>query len=293
MTSDKIPNYENNGGKVLRFQTPNCNHSGKGEGNNRQTILIVLNTPIAPDASPSFERLWHCSQTRICADGGANRLFHYNKDYIPDRIRGDLDSLDDATKRHYESKGVSVEMDPCQDTNDLDKALQVCLNVDIDKTELAKQQSVPSSRIFIYGGFGGRFDQEMASFAALYKWAHQFDHQMFLYSEETCAWLIPSGITCEIQLPCYGRHEPTNIDNSTPLVVEGPTCGLIPLGCRCDSIVTSGLKWDLDGNMPMEFGGLVSSSNHIMEKVVTVKASHPIVFTAELQHLSRDPPIAL
>lgn len=72
------------------------------------------------------------------------------------------------------------------------------------------------------------------------------------------------------------------------MVAEGPTCGLIPVGCRCDSIVTSGLKWDSDGSMPMEFGGLVSSSNRIMEKVVTVKASHPIVFTAELQHLSRE-----
>lgn len=157
--------YENNGGKILRFQTPNCNNSSKREGNNRRTILIVLNTPIAPDASPSFEPLWHCSQTRICADGGANRLFHHNKDFIPDRIRGNLDSLDDAVKKYYESNGVSVEKDPCQDTNDLDKALQVCLNVDIDKTELAEQQSISSPRISIYGGFGGRFDQEMASFA--------------------------------------------------------------------------------------------------------------------------------
>ena len=69
------------------------------------------------------------------------------------------------------------------------------------------------------------------------------------------------------------------------IVGEGPTCGLIPIGCRVDSIKTSGLKWDLDGNMPLEFGGLVSSSNRIMEPVLTVESSQPVVFTAEITSL--------
>jgi len=66
------------------------------------------------------------------------------------------------------------------------------------------------------------------------------------------------------------------------MVGEGPTCGLIPLGCRCESITTSGLMWDLDGTTPLVFGGLVSSSNRIMEPVVKVSSSHPIIFTAEI-----------
>jgi len=230
------------------------------------TALIVLNYPI-PNQSPLLDHLWKTSGTRIAADGGANRLYQYSKDLIPDRIRGDLDSLSPSVRSFYENQQVSVEQDFCQDTNDLDKALQVLVQED---------DSTTVDRVIIYGAFGGRFDQEMASFAALYKWAKFFGGQLYLYSDETCAFLIPANTECEIRLPFYD-----DCHQSQPLG-EGPTCGLIPLGCRCESIVTSGLKWDLDGSMPLEFGGLVSSSNRVMESSVKVVSSHPIVFTAEL-----------
>jgi thiamine pyrophosphokinase len=258
-----------------------------------KSILIILNMPIHKQHSPSFEQLWQCSQHRICADGGANRLYHYNKDYIPNRIRGDLDSLDASVAEYYKAKDVIVERDPCQDANDLDKALQVCLEVmatkedDDDANSSNKTDSLPP-RIYVYGAFGGRFDQEMASFAALYKWANHFHWQMYLYGEETCAFLIPANTPCEIRLAFHDGKEPdtaavNNETDSLLLVGEGPTCGLVPLGCRCESIITNGLKWDLDGTMPLEFGGLVSTSNRIMKERVTVTSSHPVIFTAELQ----------
>jgi thiamine pyrophosphokinase len=243
-----------------------------------RTALIVLNYPI-PSRSLLLDHLWKTSSTRIAADGGANRLYQYSKELIPDKIRGDLDSLDPSVRAYYEKQRVSVEQDFCQDTNDLDKALQALVTDD---------SSSNVDNVVIFGAFGGRFDQEMASFAALYKWAPLFHGQLYLYSDETCAFLIPANQECEIRLPYYGatpkKHsenddEPTN---DTIEIGEGPTCGLIPLGCRCDSIVTKGLKWDLDGTTPLEFGGLVSSSNRVMEPMVKVLASHPVVFTAEL-----------
>lgn len=235
------------------------------------TALIILNYPI-PSKSLLLDHLWKTSGMKVAADGGANRLYEYSKEYIPDRIRGDLDSLNPQVRAYYESKEVSVEQDFCQDTNDLDKALQVLVN--------NKTNTKTFDRVVIYGAFGGRFDQEMASFAALYKWAPHFQSQLYLYSDETCAVLIPANTDCEIRLPFYHDH---TIDQSSTLDIgEGPTCGLIPLGCRCDSVVTAGLKWDLDGTMPLEFGGLVSSSNRIMEPSVKVLSSHPLVFTAEL-----------
>jgi thiamine pyrophosphokinase len=237
-----------------------------------KTALIILNYPI-PSKSLLLKHLWKTSSTRIAADGGANRLYEYSKELIPDRIRGDLDSLDASVRAYYESQSVSVEQDFCQDTNDLDKALQILVSDD-------KDSSTTVDRVVIYGAFGGRFDQEMASFAALYKWAPNFNGQLYLYSDETCAFLIPANKDCEIRLPFYGTTH--NVEKLERDIGEGPTCGLIPLGCRCESIVTSGLKWDLDGTMPLEFGGLVSSSNHIMEPTVKVFASHPLIFTAEL-----------
>ena len=105
---------------------------------------------------------------------------------------------------------------------------------------------------------------------------------MYLYSGETCAFLIPANIPCEIRLPFYDDHNLEDDSTIQQIIGEGPTCGLIPLGCRCESISTTGFKWDLDGSIPMEFGGLVSTSNRIMKPVSTVSSSHPIVFTAEL-----------
>mmetsp|Transcript_33468 Transcript_33468/g.37564 ORF Transcript_33468/g.37564 Transcript_33468/m.37564 type:complete len:355 (+) Transcript_33468:87-1151(+) len=266
-----------------------------------ERILIILNYPI-PKLSPLFDHLWNSSTIRIAADGGANRLYDYTKElgleYIPNRIRGDLDSLKPTVRSYYEDQhNVIIEQDPCQDTNDLDKALQICCssNNGNDNNDNGNDRCV-----IIYGAFGGRFDQEMASFAALYKWAPKINYQLYLYSDETCAFLIPANIKCEIRLPYYNDthnfeekdkkvddendndDDDDDDDDIAKMVGEGPTCGLIPLGCRCESITTSGLMWDLDGTTPLVFGGLVSSSNRIMEPVVKVSSSHPIIFTAEI-----------
>jgi len=242
-----------------------------------RTALIILNYPI-PSNSLLLNHLWKTSSTRIAADGGANRLYEYSKELIPDRIRGDLDSLNPAVRAYYETRRVSVEQDFCQDTNDLDKALKV-LVADRDKHDNTVD------RVVIYGAFGGRFDQEMASFAALYKWAPKFNGQLYLYSDETCAFLIPANKDCEIRLPFYDTHTLGKQEKNGDIqreIGEGPTCGLIPLGCCCESVVTSGLEWDLDGTVSLEFGGLVSSSNRVIEPIVKVFASQPLIFTAEI-----------
>mmetsp|Transcript_11063 Transcript_11063/g.22319 ORF Transcript_11063/g.22319 Transcript_11063/m.22319 type:complete len:376 (+) Transcript_11063:24-1151(+) len=251
-----------------------------------RTALIVLNYPI-PKTSILLEHLWKTSSTRIAADGGANRLYDYSKDLIPDRIRGDLDSLDPKVRAFYErqSQPVSVEQDFCQDTNDLDKAMQVL--VDDGNGDGNGDGDGCYDRVVVYGAFGGRFDQEMASFVALYKWAPRFRGQVYLYSDETCAFLIPANTDCRVRLPFYGTHTLDNNNNDggdDPRLEmgEGPTCGLIPLGRPCESIVTSGLQWDLDGSTPLEFGGLVSTSNRVVKPTVRISASHPVVFTAEL-----------
>jgi thiamine pyrophosphokinase len=238
-----------------------------------KTALIVLNYPMQSPPSSLFTKLWALSSGHICADGGANRLYQATKrlgdkntNYIPDLIRGDLDSLLPDVRQYYQGLGVRIEEDPCQDTNDLDKALQVCHKA--------------YSRILVFGAFGGRFDQEMASLQALYKWGSTFDNQIFLYTDETMGFLIPANVKVEIRLPYYGEDDATTTHDLE--MGEGATCGLIPLGGRVDSIATSGLKWDLDGTIPLEFGGLVSTSNRMMQSVVTVESSHPVVFTAEV-----------
>jgi thiamine pyrophosphokinase len=242
------------------------------DNDDAKTALIVLNSPIHNPPTPLFDKLWQMANFRVCADGGANRLFDATNgnDFIPNLIRGDLDSLRSDVRDHYAEKGSRIEKDPSQDTNDLDKCLQI-----LHKEWL--NQNCCNYRICIYGAFGGRFDQEMASIQALYNWRQVFQNRLFLYDDRTSAFLLSEGVINEIRLPFYGERSATETD-----IGDGPTCGLIPIGSRCESVKTTGLKWNLNGDVPLEFGGLVSTSNRVMEAVVTVQTSRPIVFTAEV-----------
>jgi thiamine pyrophosphokinase len=95
------------------------------------------------------------------------------------------------------------------------------------------------------GAFGGRFDQEISGIHALYKWRSAVDRLVLLGGENIATLLAP------------GKH--TIVPQKD---VEGPTCGLLPLGGKVDKVITKGLHWDLH-NQSLEFGGLVSSSNRM------------------------------
>eukprot|EP00550_Attheya_septentrionalis_P012244 CAMPEP_0198305626 /NCGR_PEP_ID=MMETSP1449-20131203/58004_1 /TAXON_ID=420275 /ORGANISM="Attheya septentrionalis, Strain CCMP2084" /LENGTH=277 /DNA_ID=CAMNT_0044008161 /DNA_START=211 /DNA_END=1041 /DNA_ORIENTATION=- len=250
---------------------------------NTATALVILNSPITRPPSRLFQKLWAMSSFRICADGGANRLYDATvsfssgdastaaTQYVPNMIRGDLDSLRPDVRAYYESMGSVVEQDHCQDTNDLDKALQAVQRNAVHMRENNNNNnSTPNNtfRVCIYGAFGGRFDQEMASIQALYKWSEPFLNHLTLYSDETCAILLPALVKNQIRLPLSNADLSSSSsygDTSERIGREGPTCGLIPIGGRCESVRTTGLKWNLDGTTPLEFGGLVSSSNHVTE----------------------------
>jgi len=114
-----------------------------------QTALIVLNTPFQTRRShdedgeedlPGVLRvLWKASSYRVCADGGANRLFdavesarrrHDTDDddhpeWTPDLVTGDLDSIRPEVRQFYESRGVSIIPVEDQDLHDLDVSVQV------------------------------------------------------------------------------------------------------------------------------------------------------------------------
>jgi thiamine pyrophosphokinase len=171
-----------------------------------------------------------------------------------------------------------VEEDSDQNTNDLDKALQLIRS----RRDEIWSGDCSNKRVCVYGAFGGRFDQEMGCIQGLFNWSETFDHKLFLFDDNTCAFLLPEVITNEIRLPFYGEAPANQQESmSDDLVGEGPTCGLIPIGHRCEFVHTTGLKWDLGGSA-LEFGGMVSTSNRAMEEVITVQTSHPLVFTAEI-----------
>jgi len=281
--------------------------SETGTSGTTKTALVILNSPIRRPPSPIFDRLWSISHFRICADGGANRLYDAtnqddndveNEDdrttktsYVPDMIRGDLDSLLPDVSSFYQQKGVIVQRVADQDSSDLDKALEAVLNwytsqaTNTDGGDATTDQRL---NVYIYGAFGGRFDHEMSAIGALYRWGPSFQNRLFLYDDGNCAFLLPPDTEVQIRLPrpdggdAHDDGDDGGGERPATMVGEGPTCGLLPIGCRCDAVTTTGLEWNLDGLTPLEFGGLVSTSNRVVGEVVTVRSSHPLVFTAEM-----------
>lgn len=185
---------------------------------------------------------------------------------VPDLIIGDLDSITDETKAYYRDVRTVQVID--QDRNDLDKALEAAASY---------------RRVVVFGVFGGRLDQQMASIQALYCYP---DREIFLYDDTSMAVLVPAGETSIILATTGGAAESTTTTGTTnntqhAVVSEGPTCGLIPVGRPVRSMTTTGLQWNLH-KQGMEFGGLVSTSNRVVNREVKIVSSEPFVFTAEL-----------
>lgn len=112
----------------------------------------------------------------------------------------------------------------------------------------------------------------MASIHAAFKWRTAFD-RIVLLTGDTIATLLdgPASHTLHVV--------PT---------VEGPICGLIPIGGPVDSVTTTGLKWNLS-NQRMEWGVLTSTSNEIDPSfggVVTVETSQPLLWTCTLSKVN-------
>ena len=223
-----------------------------------------------------LKNLWTKASGCYCADGGANRLYDsFSTDtertlYIPSLIIGDLDSLRKDVWTFYESNGCTVEqIDDC-DTTDLEKCLLHIFHEQKQEvgtsggTKGGTKGSLFSGAhdldVVLIGAFGGRFDHTMASIQALYKWS------------SCCRSLViadTASVTCLLQ---SGKHRIDLVSG------EGPHCGLLPVGCACDSVTTTGLQWNLF-EQRIAFGELISTSNICVGSVITVETSCPVIWT--------------
>lgn len=191
--------------------------------------LIVLNQHL-PRFTPL---LWEHAQFRICADGGANRLYDelpsffpdedvlsIRKKYKPDVIKGDMDSVRGDVRNFYFNLGTEIlDVSHDQDTTDLHKC--VAHIHDLPNLENA------NLCILVVGALGGRFDHEIGNINVVCR----FSTTRIVLLNDDCLILL---------LPSTHRHE-IHIQSS----VEGPHCGLIPIGSPSSKTTTTGLHWEL------------------------------------------------
>uniref|UniRef100_A0A0D9V0S3 Thiamine pyrophosphokinase n=2 Tax=Leersia perrieri TaxID=77586 RepID=A0A0D9V0S3_9ORYZ len=232
--------------------------------------LVVLNQNL-----PRFmPRLWTHAKLRICADGGANRIFdemfqltneqdyeRVRNRYIPEIIEGDMDSIRPEVKRFYSSQGSQIsDKSHNQETTDLHKCISRIhrSTSDHEKTNLC---------VLVTGALGGRFDHEAANINILYLFS---DMRIVLLSDDCLIRLLPKTHKHDIY-----------IESS----VEGPHCGLFPVGAPSGSTTTTGLKWNLS-EAKMRFGSMISTSNIVHAEKVTVQSDADLLWTISLRNLT-------
>ncbi|KAL5561479.1 hypothetical protein UlMin_031226 [Ulmus minor] len=232
------------------------------------TYALVLLNQRLPTFAPL---LWKHARLRLCADGGANRvydeipLFFPREDasvvrsrFKPDVIKGDMDSVRTEVLDFYSNMGTEIlDESEDQDTTDLDKCVRYVRDFapNLDKSNLC---------ILVAGALGGRFDHEMGNINVLCRYPTL---RMILLSEDCLIYLLPKT-----------HHHEIHIQTS----IEGPHCGLIPIGMPSGSTTTTGLQWDLT-ETEMKFGGLVSTSNIAKEEKITVRSETDLLWTISIK----------
>ncbi|KAL2345408.1 hypothetical protein Fmac_006693 [Flemingia macrophylla] len=229
--------------------------------------LIVLNQSL-PRFAPL---LWDHASVRVCADGGANRVYdemplffphqqpsHIRTRYKPDVIKGDMDSIRKEVLDFYAKLGTKIiDESHDQDTTDLHKCVAYIrdLTPDTDQSTLC---------ILVAGALGGRFDHEIGNINVLCRFSNT---RIILLSDDCLIHLLPKNHCHKIFIQSS---------------VEGPHCGLIPIGMPSGSSTTTGLKWDLK-DTAMRFGGLVSTSNIVKGEIVTVQSDSDLLWTISIK----------
>ncbi|KAK5062999.1 hypothetical protein LTR84_005075 [Exophiala bonariae] len=235
--------------------------------------VIVLNQPVNKNA---LNAVISTASLLVCADGGADRLLAYEQQTgttatgsapngssndnnshkgqyrhrLPDAIIGDLDSLSRRAEEHYRERGVLVVKDPDQYSTDFTKCL----------SWIRGTMGDAPMDVVVLGGLGGRVDQGFSQIHHLFMAENDpslLRGRIYLLSEQSLSFVLANGQNLVYVEPGYFAE---NI-------------GIIPVLGKT-LLTTKGLEWDVE-NWPTEFGGQVSTSNHIRSDVIEIAFEGP------------------
>ncbi len=137
-----------------------------------------------------------------------------------------------------------------------------------------RQRRMPRQDVVVMGGLGGRADQAFSQLHHLYAASQDPSlstlGQMYLVTPESIIILLEKGLN-RISTPIGPGRFTENV-------------GIIPIA-RPSVITTQGLRWDVT-DWPTEFGGQISTSNHIQRNFVEVETTERVLFTLELAPLN-------
>lgn len=122
-------------------------------------MTIILCNGEFPVHSSALNALNNAKQI-VCCDGAATKLLQYGR--IPDAIVGDLDSISEELKLRFSDR---LHQSTCQETNDLTKAVNYCIQKGISKVK-------------ILGATGLREDHTLGNISLLVEYASKIKVEM-------------------------------------------------------------------------------------------------------------------
>jgi thiamine pyrophosphokinase len=233
-------------------------------------------------------------------DPGTPRSSHMGSTRTPDAIVGDLDSLSDNTRQVYASMGVQIVEDKSVDTTDFAKCLGYLRRGWRERSALP---GMPTSLdVVVLGGLSGRVDQGMSALHHVYLAERELDERgevrgeveererwqgkTYLLSRQSLTFALCTGRNVlhlgqegvesgeqRFRMNAEGMSSRAAVfgeraSAKTPSDAFGENIGILPLRGPC-KITTKGLEWDVT-RWHTEFGGQVSTSNHIRSGTVEI-----------------------
>lgn len=179
------------------------------------------------------------------ADGGSKHLYRLN--HLPDRVIGDMDSLQPEIRVWLTENQVPFNQHPpAKDETDLELALL-----------LAAAQ--PDADIWLFGLLGGRLDQTLANIFLLTHPALA-DKKVQLITPTERAWLV---------------RQQTEIVGQV-----GDLVSLIPLAGDAQGVTATGLQWRLQ-NETLHVGQARGVSNRLTAEKATVQVENGLLLCVQ------------
>ncbi|THD21658.1 thiamine pyrophosphokinase 1 [Fasciola hepatica] len=204
--------------------------------------------------------LTHGSASVVAFVDGFANLVHqgsYGKDYLPNFVTGDFDSITPETLAFYQSQeSVSVIHTPDENETDFTKCLRI-VNTFIEEKQV-QLESIIAAHIS-----GGRLDHELSLIHTLFLAPRITTVPVYLVSDFCVSLLLYKGETIVNANTGY----------------EGGHVGIIPIG-KPSTVTTSGLQWNVYDEV-LSFETTVSTCNRIREPMFTVTCDEPVLLTME------------
>jgi thiamine pyrophosphokinase len=153
--------------------------------------ILVLNQDIL---HPHFKILYERASIKICADGGYDKLKHWIESTgqklafnQPDFVIGDLDSIE-TEKISQDGTGGILKKPRFirihdQSRTDLEKSIDY----------IVQNISFGFQNFILVGALGGRFDHEIGSISAMFKYT---DHNLILLNNQSAITLLKPVTVC-------------------------------------------------------------------------------------------------